>query len=482
MVRFVLSSDKATLADGIYTYNLDTRLGDASSFALKKCSFQLTTDGTAPLAVFLRSGAIHRLSSHKHTLELKDDNHQSASNILAVLEESHTTGRYRLRGFPRPVGLGYSHLRALDFYFTDPSGTNVLLGGGGGGGSSNIPTAATVGARSDLWMFLDFSNTDKLTLNAGALGLSNIESVNNADLTFATTNGTEVDYSAFGDGKCADFTADWIRLTDSSNSGESEPENATFMMLFESQASQDDYGVFDFGRFKAYSEDGTVSFDPSNANPTATTMKLKSDTAYLLTIQRDSTKGATDMDGFIWRLEDLSNNYVQTHNGEHYGQATGGQYDYGGVASASAAGTKVSNAVVCSNLGAADQRLMEWYLRDYHTAQSGTRTVWKYEAMEDNMQTPSGQTKKFHICRCYDDGGSSSQYANNQNFNRHYVSLGGGNLSIKFTSFGSEASYDKLTITEVNADESDGAVLLNQHCPTAGTTSRARPPRSDSTG
>ena len=118
MVRFILSNSKATLAAGVYTYSLDQRLNNASVLHLKKCSFQLTTAGTAPVAIYLRSTAIHRLSSHKHTVELKSNNYPSSSDILCILEESHTTGRYQLRGnIPRPVRLGYSHLRNIDLYF-----------------------------------------------------------------------------------------------------------------------------------------------------------------------------------------------------------------------------------------------------------------------------------------------------------------------------------------------------------------------------
>ena len=150
MVRFILADSNATLADGVYTYSLDTRLTNASVLQLKKCSFQLTTSGTPPVAIFLRSKAFHTLGGVKHTVELKSNNHQDSSDILAILEESHATGRYQLRGIPRPVPLRYSHLRKLDVYFTDLSGTNVLVGGGGNGGSSDLLTATNIAALSSI--------------------------------------------------------------------------------------------------------------------------------------------------------------------------------------------------------------------------------------------------------------------------------------------------------------------------------------------
>ena len=153
MVRFILSDSKATLASGIFTYSLDQRLNNASVMQLKKCSFQLTTTGVPPVAVYLRSSAIHRLSSHKHTVELKSNNYPASSDILAILEESHTTGRYQLRGIPRSVRLGYSHLRNIDLYFSDPSGVNVLAGSGGGATPSDLLSAADISARADLQSF-----------------------------------------------------------------------------------------------------------------------------------------------------------------------------------------------------------------------------------------------------------------------------------------------------------------------------------------
>ena len=162
MVRFILTDDNATLASGIYTYSLDTRLSNASFLQLKKCSFQLTTTGTAPLAVFVRSAAFHRIGGSKHTLVLKSNNHQDSSDILAILEESHTTGRYQLRGIPRPVPLRYSHLRELDLYFTKPDGTNVISGSGGSGSTSDLLTAADIAARSDLQSFINFSDNVRM--------------------------------------------------------------------------------------------------------------------------------------------------------------------------------------------------------------------------------------------------------------------------------------------------------------------------------
>ena len=133
-------------------------------------------------------------SSQKHTVELKGQNHQSSSDILGVLEETHTLGRYRLRANPRIVTLKYSHLRTLDIYFTDPAGTNVL---GIGSDAVNVPTAAQIASRTDLWLFVNFLDTTKITTpTAGTL--TEVIAVNDSEFDFDTTNGTAVVYEDFG--------------------------------------------------------------------------------------------------------------------------------------------------------------------------------------------------------------------------------------------------------------------------------------------
>ena len=451
MVRFILQDSKATLSDGVYTYSLDTRLSNASVFALKKCSFQLTTAGTAPVAVLLRSNAIHLICGEKHTVELKANNHQSASDVIAILEESHTTGRYQLRGvLPRPIRLRYSHLRELDFYFTDLAGTNVLAGAGGGASGGDLLTAADIAVRADLWGFFDFSDTTKLTQATGTT-LTGFEAVNDANQAFLSTNGTNVGWADIGTngGKCINFSADWIRFTDST--GVTEPTSGVVSMLFRTQTTQDVYTIFHFGRFKAYGNNGMLSYDPNITNGD-TTMILQNSQNYILTMILDGTKGNDEYGGLIWRLEDLGNYTVQSFNGKHHGQNTGGSYEFGGHASYSATGTQMSNFVCCQSLSAKDQAKMELYLRDVHTAQTTIRTSWDYYPMQDNMSNPTDQELTFNICRCFDTGGSGNNYGSNENLNRIYKTVTGEPMSIQFISFQVETNYEKLSVFSINAD------------------------------
>ncbi len=452
MVRFILTDDNATLSSGIYTYSLDTRLSNASFLQLKKCSFQLTTTGTAPIAVFIRSKAFHRIGGSKHTLVLKSNNHQDSSDILAVLEESHTTGRYQLRGIPRPVPLRYTHLRELDLYFTKPDGTNVISGSGSSGSSSDLLTAADIAARSDLQSFINFSDSTKIT-QSNATTLTGFEAVNDATQAFTATNGTAVGFTDIGTngGKTISFSADWIRFTDST--GFTEPSSGTCVVLFRTQPVQDQYVIFKWGKFRAYADNGKLSFDPAISNA-KTTMILQNSQDYILTLTLDGTKTASEYGGFTYRLEDLGNFTAQSYRGVHHGQSTGGQYEYGGVSNHSAAGTQVSNLVMTTALSAVDQAKMELYMRNYHTAQTAIRTYFDYYPMEDNMDSPTDQAKWFNICRCFDTGGTAGQYGSNEALNRLYYTVSGSPMSIIFISYQTETNYDKLSIFSINADGS----------------------------
>ena len=128
MVRFLLNDGNAAFANGKWTFEMDRRLSNAEVFQLRKCSFTATTDLAAPPhCVYVRSDAIHTLSGEKHTQVLKSIQHEDSSNVLAVLEEQHATGRYRLMEPCRPFELVYGHIRNIDVYFTDPAGDNITF-------------------------------------------------------------------------------------------------------------------------------------------------------------------------------------------------------------------------------------------------------------------------------------------------------------------------------------------------------------------
>ena len=146
MVRFLLSDGNATYSNGVFTFALDRRRRNATQARFRKASYVLDSSvSVVPNIVYLRSRALNKISANTHTVILTDSQHENAVDVLAVLEDTHTTGRYRMIEDPRPLPLTYSHLRNLDFYFTDPAGNNLSFTET----AEDAVTAATIAARPD---------------------------------------------------------------------------------------------------------------------------------------------------------------------------------------------------------------------------------------------------------------------------------------------------------------------------------------------
>ncbi len=98
MVRFLLSDGNATYSNGVFTFALDRRLRNATRAHFRKASYVLdsTITPVAPNIVYLRSRALNSISANTHTVILTDTQHENAVDVLAILEDTHTTGRYRM--------------------------------------------------------------------------------------------------------------------------------------------------------------------------------------------------------------------------------------------------------------------------------------------------------------------------------------------------------------------------------------------------
>ena len=91
-----------------------------------------------------------------------------------------------------------------------------------------------------------------------------------------------------------------------------------------------------------------------------TSISCENSTDYLVSIRRD--------DGdFLWRLEKLSDNTVQTDSTDNGNNSGGtGLFDWGGTSSYSAAGFEASNLVVITSVADADVSTIETYLKQYY--------------------------------------------------------------------------------------------------------------------
>ena len=361
MVRFLLSDGNATYSNGVFTFSLDRRLRNATSARFRKAAYVLdSTVSVAPNIVYLRSRALNSISANKHTVILSDTQHENAVDVLAILEDTHTTGRYRMIEDPRALPLTYSHLRNLDFYFTDPDGNNLSFTST----TEQAITAAEIAVRSDLFLFMNFSDSTKVTIDPSNDLLTEIEAVNDSNFEFIPNSGSGIAYEDFGTngGKCAQFNNDWIRLND--NSTVEEPETGTFCFLFQTQANTTDVQVLvDWYRFRIYvNAGGKLSYYDGAINETS--IEVENSTDYLVSIRRDN---AVSEQSFTWRLEKLSDNTVQTDSSANGNNSGGtGLFDWGGTSSYSAAGFEASNLIVITSIADADVSTIETYLKQYY--------------------------------------------------------------------------------------------------------------------
>ena len=231
--------------------------------------------------------------------------------------------------------------------------------------TENAVTSSDIEARSDLFMFLDFSDSAQVT--TGATGnLTQIIATNDSTFTFVSSDAAGIPYEDFGTNskKCINLNAGNIRLSDSSTV--SEPESGALCMLFSTQTTIDDVQTLtDWYRWRILcNSDKLAYYTGSNVD---TTISLLAATDYLLTVRRNATE-------FIWRLEKLSDNTTQTQTTSNGGASGGtGLFDIGGTSSATADG-KISNIVVLTSNADADVEQVELYLRQQYRGVSETTT------------------------------------------------------------------------------------------------------------
>ena len=167
MVRLLLNSEDASYDSTTkkYSFVLDRRLDKPEKVRIVKAHYTAATTGSYPLVVYLRSDALSSLIKSKHTLRLKNENHEQTENIIATLSETHAIARYDLQNDNRTFDADpHRHLTNIDIFWTNNA---VLLSGGsngvgGGGGSSGSVTDATIAAMA-LTIWIDLAPARTLT-------------------------------------------------------------------------------------------------------------------------------------------------------------------------------------------------------------------------------------------------------------------------------------------------------------------------------
>ena len=93
MQKFLLHSSLANY-DAVtkrWTFALEKRLSNPTRIRLRKATYSTPGDVSPhPQVVYLRSNALARMITRKHTMELRSVGHQNASNVIATLNVRST--------------------------------------------------------------------------------------------------------------------------------------------------------------------------------------------------------------------------------------------------------------------------------------------------------------------------------------------------------------------------------------------------------
>ena len=330
-MRFLLHDSQAVYnaVTKKWTFSLDRSIANPKQIRVGKCSFTCATSPTYPAVVYMRSNALTEICTIKHTVELKSHNHHDQSNVIAVLHETHTKGRYSGGGISFPTQ-GHTNKTSIDIYFTD--GTTILdgeaaaSGSSGGGSNAAITDADIVNVGQDLVLWVDYSDTNNILDSnyapvSGTAGDS-IKYIYNknpgdANLLFVSQNSTTAsavcELAGLGQGFGMIRTtsvAAWFVVDSSWQNNPTLNDEWTLHHTFKAPNNLNDTGaLFHFKYATMFYSGGNFTFwDPAIQNLQLTYIPTR---PYLLTLSQKLT-GAQNARELHWRLEDLTTNTVQT--------------------------------------------------------------------------------------------------------------------------------------------------------------------------
>ena len=128
-MRFLLHNEEAVYdaTTKVWHYTLDRRISNPTSLMVKKATFSPVSSLTVhPHVIYMHSTALSDMILDKHTVVLRANAHENSTDVIGVLEETHTRGRYALTEREGPFRLSpSSNKRVIDIYFTDGTGAHL---------------------------------------------------------------------------------------------------------------------------------------------------------------------------------------------------------------------------------------------------------------------------------------------------------------------------------------------------------------------
>ena len=328
-MKYLLHSSQATYdaASKRWIFDLDQRISNPTRLRLAKATFTTPGDMSVhPSVVYMRSDALARMITRKHTVELRADNHPNSSNVIAVLTETHTRGRYRILGGQTfPVNPNQSE-RRIDIYFTD--GETILDGAVGSGGGTATGSDAEIAALGELLLaWFDFAPARTLDAAYGEATdvgdeVANIynRSPGPATLVYVNQYGNPLQLAAVGSAKGITRDGSWQSFADTSTpTGDLEETFCIHSLWVTPSTSGAHSYLFDVMMLKIFTWDGnTIGYKDDGGSNAVLGFSLVPGRAYILTCERrDATQdynGNGNIEGyeFHFRLEDLVTDVVTT--------------------------------------------------------------------------------------------------------------------------------------------------------------------------
>ena len=306
-----------------YAFSLDRRVDKPKTLRVVKAHYRAATMTEYPLVVYVRSDALHRLIGDKHTLRLKNNNHEATENILCTLPKDDRTASYSAVGDVRRFQTDpHIPLTTIDVYFTANSTIldGVAAAGAGGGAVSGVSDADIVAIGSDLKAWMDLGTARTLTANfspCSAVGdlpryLYNRSPGLGSLIMYGNWNFElyQMGANAIGISRDSDPAAGHGQhLSDFTNPTSEFSQTFQVHHVVRTPVNYtDDSAYFKLGNnqcFVATDQNGVIKFrDSAGSWVNLTNITWIPSRTYVLSITREAT-GAGGAYEFHWRFEDL---------------------------------------------------------------------------------------------------------------------------------------------------------------------------------
>ena len=236
-MRFLLHNEDAVYdaAKKVWHYTLDRRISHPTSLTVKKVTFTpVSTLTVHPHVIYMHSTALSQMIIDKHTVVLRGEAHENSTDVIGVLEETHSRGRYALTEREGPFRMSPSaHQRVIDIYFTDGTGAHMdgepAAGGSASGGAADDQTMIDLGANIlKMWIDMSYSPLDTNSVqvtedNANVAFLQNRQP--GTGVLFFTCSANDFVLTPVGETKgiVGGASASWASATDGSVVGITSP-------------------------------------------------------------------------------------------------------------------------------------------------------------------------------------------------------------------------------------------------------------------